>query len=46
VRTLRIPASVVLKDMDGALATISAAIPPQSLRDSSPRCGEHPASAS
>jgi len=32
VRTLRIPAALVLKDMDGALATIAAAIPPRSLR--------------
>ena len=39
VRTIRLPAREVLKDMDGALATIAAALPPQSLRDSSPTRG-------
>ena len=39
VETVRIPARDVLKDMDGVLATIIAALPPQSLRDSSPRRG-------
>ena len=39
VTTVRIPAREVLKDMDGVLATIIAALPPQSLRDSSPRGG-------
>jgi very-short-patch-repair endonuclease len=39
VLTLRIPARVVLADMDAALRTIAAALTPQSLRDSSPQVG-------
>jgi very-short-patch-repair endonuclease len=39
VMTVRIPAREVLTDMDGVLATIMAALPPQSLRASSSKEG-------
>jgi very-short-patch-repair endonuclease len=36
IRTLRIPVEAVMESVDGVVSTIAAALPPQSLRDSSP----------
>ena len=44
IRTLRLRAVVVLKDMDVALRTILAHLPPQSAAPTAPPEGEHPES--
>jgi very-short-patch-repair endonuclease len=44
IRTLRLQAVLVLKDMDGALRTILAHLPPQSASPTAPPEGEHPES--